>query len=91
MKTADLIEFVAREAGIEKTVAKKALDAAIAGIIAAAQKGEEVNLTAFGKFKVKDVAGRQGRNPATGAAIEIAPSRKLGFAPAKQVRDAIAG
>jgi DNA-binding protein HU-beta len=91
LKTAGLVEFVAGEAEIEKTVAKRALDAAIAGIIAAAQNGEEVNLAAFGKFKVKDVPARQGRNPATGAAIEIAPSRKLGFAPAKQVRDALAG
>jgi DNA-binding protein HU-beta len=41
-------------------------------------------------FKVKDSAPRQGRNPATGETIEIAASPKLGFSPAKQVRDALA-
>ena len=62
-----------------------------AGIVNAAKKGEEVNLAGFGKFKVKDSPARQGRNPATGEAIEIAASRKLGFTPAKQVKDALAG
>jgi DNA-binding protein HU-beta len=62
-----------------------------AGIVAAAKQGEEVNLTGFGKFKVKDSPARQGRNPGTGEAIEIAASRKLGFSPARQVKDALAG
>jgi len=42
------------------------------------------------RTKVKDSAARQGRNPGTGEAIEIAASRKLGFSPAKQVKDALA-
>jgi len=90
MKTADLIEHVASESGVEKSAAKKVLEAALAGIVEAAKKGEEVNLSGFGKFKVKDSPARQGRNPATGETIEIAASRKLGFSPAKQVKDAIA-
>jgi DNA-binding protein HU-beta len=91
MKTADLIDHVAREAGMEKSAAKKALDAVFAGIVASAKKGEEVNLPGFGKFKVKDSPTRQGRNPATGETIEIAASKKLGFSPAKQVKDALSG
>jgi DNA-binding protein HU-beta len=67
------------------------VDAVFAGIVDAAKKGEEVNLPGFGKFKVKDSPARQGRNPATGERIEIAASRKLGFTPAKQVKDALAG
>lgn len=61
-----------------------------AGIIEAAKQGDEVNLAGFGKFKAKDSPARQGRNPATGETIEIAASRKLGFSPAKQVKDALA-
>ena len=91
MKTADLIDHVAREAGLEKSAAKKAVDAVFAGIVGAAKQGEEVNLPGFGKFKVKDSPARQGRNPATGATIEIAASKKLGFSPAKQVKDALTG
>jgi DNA-binding protein HU-beta len=91
MKAADLIDYVASEAGVEKTAAKKAVEAVFAGIVDAAKKGEEVNLPGFGKFKVKDSPARQGRNPGTGETIEIAASRKLGFSPAKQVKDALAG
>ena len=91
MKTTDLIEQVAAEAGLEKARAKKAVEAVIAGIVDAAKRGDEVNLTGFGKFKVKDSPARQGRNPATGESIEIAASRKLGFSPAKQVKDTLAG
>lgn len=91
MKTTDLIEHVAAEAGLEKAQAKRAVDAVIAGIMAAAKRGDEVTLVGFGKFKVKDSPARQGRNPATGESIDIAASRKLGFNPAKQMKDALAG
>jgi DNA-binding protein HU-beta len=91
MKTTDLIEHVAAKTGLEKVQAKKAVEAMIAGIMDAAKNGDEINLLGFGKFKVKDSPARQGRNPATGESIEIAASRKLGFSPAKQVKDALAG
>jgi DNA-binding protein HU-beta len=51
----------------------------LTGIIDAAKQGDEINLTGFGKFKVRNSPARQGRNPATGETIEIAASRKLGF------------
>ena len=91
MKTADLIDHVASRAGVEKSAAKKAVEAVFGGIVEAAKKGEEVNVPGFGKFKIKDSPARSGRNPSTGATIEIAASRKLGFSPAKQVKDALAG
>jgi len=91
VKTTDLIDHVASEAGLEKGTAKKAVEAVLTGIVDAAKKGDEVSLIGFGKFKVKESPARQGRNPATGATIEIAAARKLGFTPAKQVKDALAG
>lgn len=91
MKTSDLIDHVASEAALEKGAAKKAVEAVFAAIVEAAKKGEEANFPGFGKFKVKDSPARQGRNPATGETIEIAASKKLGFSPAKQVKDALAG
>ena len=91
MKTADLIEQVATKANIATSTAKEAVEAMLTGIVEAAKQGDEVSLPGFGKFKVKESPARQGRNPATGEAIEIAASRKLGFAPAKQVKDALAG
>jgi DNA-binding protein HU-beta len=91
MKLTDLVDHVASEAGIQKSAARKAVDAVFAGIVEAAKKGEEVNLLGFGKFKVKASQARQGRNLNTGEIIEIPASRKLGFNPAKQVKDALAG
>lgn len=91
MKTAELIEHVATETGLEKNAVKKALEAVLTGIVETVKQGEEVTLAGFGKFTVKNSAARQGRNPATGATIEIPAARKLGFVPAKQVKDAFAG
>ena len=91
MKTADLIEQVAAKAGIAKSAAKEAVEVMLTGIIDAAKQGDEINLIGFGKFKVRNSPARQGRNPGTGETIEIAASRKLGFAPAKQVKDTLAG
>src|SRR3569832_1198378 len=75
MKLMDLVDHVANEAGIQKGVAKKAVDAVFAGIVEAAKKGEEVNLPGFGKFKVKDSQARQGRNPRKSEIIEIGGAR----------------
>ena len=91
MKTVDLIDHVARAAGLDRLVARVAVEATLSGIVAAACRGDEVNLAGFGKFRVKESPERQGRNPATGEVITIAASRKLGFAAAKQVKDALAG
>ena len=91
MKTVDLIEHVAAKTGLDKSQAKQAVEAAIDSIVDAAKRGDEVNLLGFGKFKVKDSPAHQGRNPAMGATIEIAASRKLGFSAAKQVMDALGG
>ena len=91
MKTSELIDHVASVAGIEKSKAKKAVEAVFAEITHSVKKGDEVNLSGFGKFKLKETAARQGRNPSTGETIEIAAARKMAFSPAKQVKDALAG
>jgi DNA-binding protein HU-beta len=91
MNTSELIEKVAAEAGLEKAQARKALDALISTVTAAAKGGDSVAVSGFGQFKVKDSPARQGRNPATGNTIEIAASRKLTFSPAKAVKDLLNG
>lgn len=91
MNNTDIAEVVAADQGIAKTEARKIVDAVFAAITDAAAKGEEISLNGFGKFKVKDQPERQGRNPATGQAITIAASKKLGFIPAKAVKDRING
>ena len=89
MNTAELADHIAAEHEMGKSQAKKVVDAVFTAIVDAASKGEEVSLPGFGKFKVAAREARQGRNPATGETIQIAASKKLGFTPAKQVKDAM--
>jgi len=91
MNNTDLAEAVAAEHGLTKADARKYVDGVFAAIAGAAAKGEEVSLSGFGKFKVKDQPAREGRNPSTGATIQIAASKKLTFTPAKAVKDQLNG
>ena len=91
MNNADLADRLAGDHGLTKTDAKKLVDGVFAAIADAAAKGEEISLNGFGKFKVKESAAREGRNPSTGATIQIAASKKLTFAPAKAVKDRLNG
>jgi len=91
MNHAELSDSVAASLGLTKAEGKKAVDAVFAAITDAAGKGEEVSVNGFGKFKVKESAAREGRNPSTGAAIQIAASKKLGFSAAKAVKDRLNG
>lgn len=91
MNSADLATQIAEAQGMSKADAKKIVDQVFAAIADAAAKGDEVSLPGFGKFKVKASAAREGRNPSTGATIKIAASRKLGFTPAKAIKDKLNG
>ena len=91
MNISDLVTYVADQDGkITKTQAKALVDSVFAAITSAAVKGEEVALPGFGKFKVQNKPARTGRNPSTGAAIQIAASKKLVFQPAKALKDTLA-
>ncbi len=91
MNNSDLADSVAAANDLSKADARKLVDAVFVAIADAAAKGEEVSLNGFGKFKVKDSPAREGRNPSTGAPIQIAASKKLTFAPAKAVKDKLNG
>ena len=77
MNNSDLAEKLAAAQGISKADARKYVDAVFAAIADAAGTGDEVSLNGFGKFKVKDTPAREGRNPSTGATIQIAAAKKL--------------
>lgn len=91
MNTSDLADKIAAETGGTKADAKKVVELVFSAIADAAAQGDEVNLPGFGKFKVKESAAREGRNPSTGETIQIAASKKLSFAPAKAVKDKLNG
>ena len=89
MTKADLIELVAAEAGISKKEASAAVEAIIGGITDSLAKGDSVSLVGFGTFSVSNRAARTGRNPATGAAIQIAASKAPKFKAGKPLKDAV--
>ncbi|AEG50812.1 MULTISPECIES: HU family DNA-binding protein [Sphingobium] len=91
MNNTELAEALAADHGLTKADARKYVDGVFAAIAGAAAKGDEVSLNGFGKFKVKDQPAREGRNPSTGAVIQIAASKKLTFTPAKAVKDQLNG
>ena len=91
MNNSDLADTLAAQNDMSKADARKLVDGIFAAIADAAASGDEVSLNGFGKFKVKDSPAREGRNPSTGATIQIAASKKLTFAAAKAVKDKLNG
>jgi DNA-binding protein HU-beta len=87
MNTSDLIAKIAEQNSVTKAQAKAIVDELLKEIVAAASSGIEVSLPGFGKFKVKEIAAREGRNPSTREIIQISASRKLTFTPAKAVKE----
>jgi len=86
---ADLIDAIADSADISKAAASRALDAMITSITDSLKSGDQVSLVGFGTFSVKERAARTGRNPQTGAPIEIAAAKVPGFKPGKALKDAV--
>ena len=87
--TNEIIDKIVLDNGVTKAQAKSIVDAVFQAIIDAATNDIESSIPGFGKFKVKQSAEREGRNPSTGATIKIAASKKLAFMPAKAVKDAL--
>ena len=73
MNVTDMAEQIASKHGVEKKQARQLVEGVFKAVVEAAQKGEEVSIPGFGKFKVASREARQGRNPATGEEITIGP------------------
>ena len=89
MNKADLIDMVASETGSTKVDAAKALDAVVDAVTGALAKGDSVSLVGFGTFSVRHRAARMGRNPQTGAAMQISASKVPGFKAGKALKDKV--
>ncbi len=89
MNKSELIDAVAESAGLSKADATKAVDAFSQTVTDALKKGDQVTLVGFGTFTVRERAARTGRNPRTGASINIAASKVPGFKAGKALKDAV--
>lgn len=89
MNKNDLVATVASTTGISKADAAKAVDGVFNAITSALKKGEEVRLVGFGTFAVAARAATTGRNPRTGATIQIPASKQPKFKAGKGLKDAV--
>jgi DNA-binding protein HU-beta len=89
MNKAELISNVAEKTDFTKKEAEKAVSAVLASIEEAMSKGEKVQLVGFGTFEIRERAARKGRNPQTGAEINIAAARVPVFKAGKALRDSV--
>ncbi|MBM4053171.1 MAG: HU family DNA-binding protein [Planctomycetes bacterium] len=79
MNKQELVEHVAKECDVSKACGEKAVNAVLNGIKQGVKKSKEVRLIGFGTFSVKNRKARKGRNPQTGAVINIKASKAIKF------------
>jgi DNA-binding protein HU-beta len=85
----EFIDEVAERAGLSKKDASAAVDAVLETIEGALKRGSDVTFSGFGKFSVSARSAREGRNPATGAKIQIAASKVPKFSAGAALKKAV--
>lgn len=89
MRKLDLTAYIADQADISLEKAQLALTAILAEITGALRQADSVSLVGFGTFEKRHRAARAGKNPQTGAPLNIAASNTVAFKPGKALREAI--
>jgi DNA-binding protein HU-beta len=89
MNKGELIDAVSGTTGLAKADATRAVDSVLDAISGALKAKDTVAIVGFGTFAVKTRAARSGRNPQTGATIQIPASNVPGFKAGKALKDAV--
>lgn len=89
MNKGDLINKIANDSGITKTQAQAALNSFLGTTSDALKSGDKVTLVGFGTFSTSARAARKGRNPQTGAEINIPGKKVVKFRPGKDLSDTV--
>jgi integration host factor subunit beta len=89
MTKADLVERVAKEAELTKKDAEQLVEIVFDSIISSLNAGEKIELRGFGSFRVRERNARKGRNPKTGASVNIPAKRVAYFKPGKELKELI--
>lgn len=87
MNKSDLIKSISDSTGLKNTEATRLVDAVFDTITNNLKRGEQVSISGFGTFVAKTRAAREGRNPATGMAINIPARTTAAFKPAAAMKD----
>lgn len=89
MNKGELVEAIATRAGLDRRQAESALNAFVSAVTDTARRGEKVAILGFGTFNPAARGARTGRNPQTGAAVKIAASKTVRFAPGTALKTAL--
>jgi len=89
MNKSDLVAAIADGSGLTKADAARALSATTGAISRALSNGDKVSITGFGSFLVRNRAARSGRNPQTGAPINISASKMPAFKAGKFLKESV--
>ena len=89
MNKSEFVKHVASQHNITQDEANKVIDMFTSSVISALGEGKEISLIGFGNFSVSEVAARAGRNPQTGAAIQIAAYKQPRFKVGQKLKDAV--
>ena len=89
MTKAELVEDVARAAELTKKDAERLVELVFESIIETLNRGEKIELRGFGSFRVRERGARRGRNPKTGAPVDIPAKRVPYFKPGKELKELI--
>jgi DNA-binding protein HU-beta len=87
----ELIEAVAKETGLTKVDAGKAVESVISTVGKTLKKGDDVAITGFGKFSVVKRAARTGVNPRTGEKVKIRASKAPKFSAGATLKTTVSG
>ncbi len=86
MTKADIVETIYEKVGLSKRESARIVDMIFEIIKGKLENGENVKISGFGSFTVRDKKARRGRNPQTGEEITIAARRVLSFKPSNVLR-----
>ncbi|AHE51751.1 integration host factor subunit alpha [Sphingomonas sanxanigenens] len=86
---ADLAEALHREVGLSRTESSAIVEQILSHMCDALASGQNVKISGFGSFLLRDKGERIGRNPKTGVEVPIAPRRVLTFRASQMMRDRI--
>lgn len=89
MNKAELVELIANKTDTSKRQAEKCLELVVTAITKSVARGEDVTLVGFGTFKRKDRKPRRGRDPRTGAEINIPAKKVPAFRAGKEFKQAV--
>ena len=86
----DLSEAVFREVGLSRNESSQLVESVLGYMSDALVDGQQVKISSFGTFSIRDKAARVGRNPKTGEEVPITPRRVLSFRPSHLMKDRVA-